>query len=323
MISAATIVGVLIVLPLVFNNAYLISVLFFGFILVALAVAWNIPGGLAYILVLGSNAFFGLGAYSMAYLWIHGFNPFLGIIAGGLSAGFLALAMSPFFKRLRGLYFALATIIVASAIEELFLNWNVLLALVGGSAGLILPQRQYGSVVFYYYALILALVAFIISYWIMHSRLRLTLGAIRADQEAAASIGINVFRYQVIALVMSAILFGFAGAVYAYSSVYIDPVDIFDITMWGVGPVFMCVLGGVGTLYGPIIGASALIFLNAYFSSAGQYRELAYALGILVILVVHREGLLSLFEKLWRIIGLIRNRQPFEKRTQSLHSRTV
>jgi len=243
----------------------LILILFFGYT----GLAWNIMMGFAGQLSLGHALYVGLGAYTAAALYVHfGISPWLGLLAAVLIAALAGafLGFLAFRFRIGGVYFAILTIAVAEFARVGFdhLSWT------NGSAGLFLPVAQYahndlwhlrGHPVMFYYLLLAAIVlAFIGSRLLLKSRIGYFWLAIREDEEAARSTGIDTFHYKMLAVVISAGMTAFAGVIFAFYYNNLFPEQVFNISqsiLIILGPI----IGGVGTLFGPLLGAFLLEFV--------------------------------------------------------------
>jgi branched-chain amino acid transport system permease protein len=287
----AVLMAVIIGLPFVLDTeaSYLIYFLFLTFIYIALAQSWNLIAGYAGQLSLGHHAFFSVGAYVMGMVWIHDvtrtgyyFDP-LTMFLSGLGSAIFAVAIGiPLLSKLRGDYFALGTLGLGEILRVFFTKGG---AFTGGAVGIILPSRVYTSMMPYYFTgLLLALLSTAVTYAIVRSRIGLAIGAIREDEIAAAASGIHVLGYKVFAFSVSAFLAGLCGSLQGYYLFQINPEGFLNLN-WTLYPILMCVLGGIGTLIGPVVGA---VFLTAVFSLANIYLPTIHPIfsGTLIILVM-------------------------------------
>ena len=255
-------------LPLILDpeTSYFIYFLFMAFTFVALAQSWNLVAGYTGLISLGHHAFFGLGAYVVAIGWLQGiigyFDP-LGFFLSGLIPALLAIVIGiPLLSKLRGDYFALGTLGLGEILRVIFIQGR---ALTGGSGGLMLQSSVYTSMAPYYFtALFLAVLATTVTYFIMRSRLGLALTAVRDDETAAAANGVNVLKYKILAFAVGGFLAGLCGSLQAYYLFHIHPQNFYGLN-WTLYPILMCVMGGTGTITGPVIGA---IFLTGVFELA-------------------------------------------------------
>jgi branched-chain amino acid transport system permease protein len=245
---------------------YLLTVLILIFYFAYVGQAWNIMMGFAGQLSLGHALYVGLGAYTAAALYVHfGVGPWIGLLAAvpvaglaGAVIGFLAFRF-----RVGGVYFAILTIAFAEFARVGFdhLSWT------GGSAGLFLPVKQYthnnlwllrGHPVMFYYVLLVATVAaFVGCRMLLQSRIGYFWLAIREDEEAARALGIDTFRYKMMAVVISAGMTAFAGVIFAFYYNNLFPEQVFNIGQ-SVEIILAPIVGGVGSLFGPILGAFVL-----------------------------------------------------------------
>ncbi len=265
LILLALFFGVLAALPPVLDR-YLLSVLFLIFWFATVAQAWNVMMGFCGQLSLGHALYVGLGGYVTAVLYVrYGVPVPLGVIpamlvalAFGAAIGFLSFRFG-----IEGVYFALLTIAFAEVTRIGFDNW----ALTGGAAGLFIPVRaggggewwnlRGGPVLFYYVGLALMALAFLVSSLLRYSRLGYAWLAVREDPEAARALGIDVFRAKMSAILVSSAMTGAAGAVYAFYQNNLFPSQAFDISR-SIELILAPIVGGLGTLFGPIVGAFIL-----------------------------------------------------------------
>ena len=227
-----------------------------------LALSWNFIGGYTGYPSFATGAFFGLGAYAGAISQTHGVPLMLAWGIGGiiamLFAGLLGLAI----LHLRGHYFAIASLVVAEVLRE---TVNSATELTGGGMGLNLPilrmEVDAQALLFYYAMLGLAAVTLLATVLVSRHRLGFGLRCIQQNEDAANIIGIDTTRYKNLAFMLSAVFVGAAGAFYASWVNYIDPTDVFDVLL-SVQPIVMVLLGGPGTIFGPIVGAVAYLALE-------------------------------------------------------------
>jgi branched-chain amino acid transport system permease protein len=249
---------------------------------IALASGWNIIGGMAGYPSFATAAFFGLGAYAGAIVQLKGVPMPLAWLCGALVPGALALAIGWVVLRLRGHYFAIASLAVAIVLRELATNWT---SLTGGGMGLNLPVLQLSVIaqarLFFAAQAILAAVAVAISALVAYSSLGFALLCIRQNETAAGMLGLDARRAKAAAFALSAGIAGAAGTIYASSIFYIDPGDVFDVLL-AVKPILMAMLGGAGTVGGPVLGA-AVFFI---FEQTVWANFLSVHSGVLGLLVV-------------------------------------
>jgi len=251
-------------------------------IYLAIANMWNLLCGYSGLISLCQPAFIGLAAYTMIMLaWI-GIPIYVGIIAGAIVAAAFAFLISGAVFRLRGIYFAIGTLVVPEALRYVFLIWKPVGGkLQGGGAGYVLKGAgAFSTAEVYWLALIIGLVSIALMWFILRSKLGLGLAAIRDNDTTAASSGINVFRLKLFSFIIGAIVTGIAGAIFYISQAAIEPTSAFNIK-WTMICILATVIGGLRTQVGPIIGTLIVVFL--YFALA---RYVGYSLIIQGVILV-------------------------------------
>jgi len=302
---AAFIAIVVALLPLAVHDVYLQNVLVLTLMYAALSQSWNILGGYCGQISLGHAIYFGLGAYASTLLYTHaGVTPWVGMLAGGAIAAALALVLGYPFFRLRGHYFTIATIVVAEAGLLLMLNWDY----AGGAQGIQIPygpdswlhlQFARSKLPYIYFALGLACLTWLVTWLIEDSKWGYWWRAVKDNAEAAESLGVIVFRSKMAAAALSAFFTAIGGSFYAAFVSYIDPDSVMGF-QFSLLIALPAVLGGVGTLWGPALGAAILIpmteLTRSYFGGSGSGLDLIiYGVLIMVISLARPEGLTSLF----------------------------
>jgi branched-chain amino acid transport system permease protein len=267
-----------------------------------MGVAWNIIGGYAGQISLGQVAFYGIGAYTSTLLFAKwGINPWIGMLLGGVIASGISLVIGFSCFRLKGHYFSMATIAVAEIVQIIFTNWDF----AGSAVGLTIPMNQQGwkafvfdsKVPYYYIALGLLLATLLVNYLIEKSYLGYYFRAIKDEPDAAKSLGVHLSTYKQIAFAISSFFTALGGSFYAQKELYIDPGSVLQ-TGLSIKMALVSILGGVGTLFGPIIGAGALTFIEegtrTWFGGTGRGIDLIiYASLIVVISVYYPTGALG------------------------------
>lgn len=290
--------------PLVAND-YILSVLILALFAAYLAQAWNIMMGFAGLLSIGHALFIGIGAYASAALFVHyGISPWLGMIAGVAIGGLAGAAIGALSFRFRvgGVYFALLTIAFAEFTRILadHFPW------IGSSSGLFLPVKNRSAsdlldlrgspVMFYYVLLAAALLILALSRLLLRRRIGYYWQAIREDEEAAQALGIDVFRCKLWAVVLSAGLTAIAGVFHAFYYNNLYPETIFSIGR-SVELMLPAIIGGLGTLFGPILGAFLLTSLSEGLTTATAnwgidgMKQLLYGLILAVVVIAQPDGL--------------------------------
>jgi branched-chain amino acid transport system permease protein len=296
---SAALAAALLLFPAVVVQPYPRDVMIKVFLYALLAQAWNLLGGYCGQISLGNAVFFGIGAYTSSVLGLEaGLSPWLGMAAGML----LAVAVSqvigyPCF-RLRGHYFAIATIAVGEIVQTIVLNWDA----VGGARGINLPlkpetladfQFHRAKWPYYYIALGLFAAVFGLTALVERSRLGYYFRAIREDPDAAQSLGVPLTRYKLMAIALSAAFSALGGTFYAQYVLFIDPESVFPLTL-SILICLVAVLGGVGTLWGPLLGAVILIPLSeatrVYYGGTGKAVDLMIYGGLIVLVAVFQPG---------------------------------
>jgi branched-chain amino acid transport system permease protein len=222
-------------------------------ILATLAQSWNIIGGYTGYPSFGNSVFYGLGGYGVAIAMVQYGLPFpVGMAIGVGLAGAFAILLGLPVLRLRGHYFAIATLGLAEVMTAIVSN----LEIAGRNVGLILPLVK-GDAMFFELALALLVVATLTVRWISRSRFGFALIAIRENEQAAAVMGVNTTLYKILAFALCSVFAAIAGGIHAYWITYLDPGSAFDVTL-NIKMIIMAVFGGAGTIFGPVLGAFVL-----------------------------------------------------------------
>lgn len=294
------------------DQGYTIRVITLLFLFAAMAQSWNIVGGLANQISLGHAAFFGLGAYTSTLLLTKlGVSPWIGMIAAMIFASAAGALLSIPTMRLKGHYFALATLAFGEVLRAIANTWS---SMTGGPVGISVPFvregglgiMQFSSSVPYYFLMLLALVITTYIFWkISHSRLGYELRAVKANIDSAEVIGIHTSRTKIIAATISAGLMGACGVLYAQFNFFFDPDSVFSLVGISIRVALICIIGGIGSVAGPIIGACFLLPLeeifNTYLSNKGAgVSQLAYGMILIGIILIEPRGLLTLFQRVSR-----------------------
>jgi branched-chain amino acid transport system permease protein len=309
------IVGLLVLLacvlvfPLVFSNSFVTSIAVFTLLFAGAATGWNIFSGYTGYINLGNATYYGIGAYTLAIAcqgWNipGGYMPFLLFPLSGLIAGLCAIPLGWVALRTRRHVFVVVTIALFYILQLLAYN---LRGITNGSEGIFMPippwLGDYLNIPFYYVGLAMFLLALAVSWWVRHSKFGLGLLAIRDDEDHALGLGVKTGLFKLAAYVISAIFAGMAGALYAYfvGNIYpqftFDPV--FDVTM-----AMTSILGGLGTLAGPVIGAILFVpfqqLVTIQFGASGLDLIMFGAIFLLTLLILP-EGIVPSLKKWWRI----------------------
>jgi branched-chain amino acid transport system permease protein len=288
---AAVLAAALLAFPLLVTNRFLVHLAILTLLYVLLGTSWNLLGGYAGQISFGHAAFFGTGAYTSTILLLRlGVSPWLGMLAGGALAVLLALPLGWLTFRLRGPYFALATLAAAEVIRVVVYNWD---SLTGGGDGLNILANLGGRVQFYYIALALAAAGLAAVWTITRSRWGYFLAAIREDEDAAEALGVPAARMKLLALAVSAFFVALGGSFFASYQLYINPDLVYESHI-SIQMIVVSILGGMGTLAGPVVGAVVLVPLSEYFRGLSPVANLLiYGLFIVLVMLFLPEGLVS------------------------------
>jgi branched-chain amino acid transport system permease protein len=307
LIVAALVFAAVAALPLVIKDVYLLNVLILTLLYAALSQSWNILGGYCGQVSLGHALYFGIGAYATSVLFVnYGIVPWGGMLVGGVLSALVALALGYPCFRLGGHYFSIATIVIAEIGLLLVHNWDF----VGGALGIQWPfgpdswwtlQFARDKVPYVHFALGLLVVTWFVTFLIEDSRWGYWWRAVKDNPEAAQSLGVEVFHSKMAAAAVSAFFTAVGGSFYAAFLAYIDPESVMSFR-FSLLFALPAVLGGIGTLWGPFVGAAILIPLTeitrSYLGGSGSGIDLIIYGGlVMVVALVKPEGLLSLFRR--------------------------
>jgi branched-chain amino acid transport system permease protein len=286
-------------------------------LLALMAQGWNLIGGYTGYAAFGNAAFFGVGAYTTGLLMLSAWQvPFwVALIAGAVVAALVATLIGLPVLRLKGHYFAIATLGVAEALRQIADSWD---SLTNGSTGIDLPLEP-NDAFFYYTALVLVVLGLLVTWLLVRSKIGYGWVAIREDEDAAKMLGINATRFKVLAFALSAAFTALAGGVTAYQNIHVTPTDFFKID-YTLQAIIATIMGGTGTLFGPFIGAAVYQLLSTYLW--GRFIELHPTfLGLIIIffIVFIPRGLMQLIRS---IIEIASGRRRFQLRNLFANIRT-
>ena len=263
------------------------------FIYCAMGSMWNLMSGYTGMTSLGQQSFIGIAGYTVAVFTATLALPFgVGILAGGVIGAILALVLAVILFRMRGMYFAIATWVIAEAIKTFFTSWSFVNA-GGGMTVAGRPDRE----VIYLMALALMVAAIVVIYALLRSRIGLGLTAMRDDADAASSVGVNIFKSKLLCFVICGFFCALGGGIFYLNNVSIYPGSGFAID-WTVSLVFIVIIGGIGTMSGPIVGTVIYIILSEVLAQlpAGWSNIILGIIAILVILFLP-DGIMGTLQK--------------------------
>ena len=264
------------------------------------AMTWNLLAGYGGMVSIGQQAFFGLGGYAMLILGnFYGVNPFVAIVIGAFVAGLVAIPVSVVAFRLQGGYFAVGTWVIAEVFRLTFSN----ISAVGGGSGTTLTalrgiDRFTRESVTFWMALLCVVACVGLVYLFLRSKRGLALLAIRDNEVAAKSHGIAVGRIKLAVYVVAALGAGLAGALYFVGNLRISPDAAFSVN-WTAFAIFMVIIGGIGRIEGPLVGALIFWALNKFFSDFGTWYLLGLGLLAIVITTYFKQGLWGYAQQRW------------------------
>lgn len=309
---------VIVILPFLLP-LFFVHILIMIFLFAVLGSAWNLIGGYAGQLSLGHAAFFGIGAYTSTMLMrSYGLSPWIGMVIGGFLAMAMSILLGAICFRLRGPYFAIATIGLAEVLRLLtlhFRDWT------SGAIGLTIPFKGNAPLLFqftsktpyYFISLVFLMLTIYVVRRVESSRLGNYLLAIGQDQEAAEAIGINSAKAKRGAGYLSAFITGVAGTFYAQYVYFIEPESVFGLGL-SIQIALVAILGGVGTVWGPVVGAliiESLIQFTQYAFAGTIYglEQIVYGSFLVVVILARPRGVIQWVQTLYsRLLGLLRGK---------------
>ncbi|MEW6720042.1 MAG: branched-chain amino acid ABC transporter permease [Thermodesulfobacteriota bacterium] len=272
--------AVLAALPLVLQSNYFLHLMILFLLWVVIGSAWNLLAGFTGQVSFGHAAFFGVGAYTAGLLFHHlQVSPWWGMAFGGILAFLIGLPFGAICFPLRGAYFALASLALGEGIRHIA---TIAEAFTGGMVGIMIMPTFVSKVPYYYITLGLAFLTVLSIQAIMRSKPGYYFVSIREDQDAAASLGIDTTLYKNISLAVSAFWTGMAGALYMNYMGFIDPHVVFSLHDYSVMAILVAIVGGVGTIYGPTVGAFIMVAFQELFRTGffGLFAYIGKAAGI-------------------------------------------
>ena len=312
-IAGVVLIGVLIALPF-FAGREMIQDMFFILTMLVLAQFWNLLAGYGGLVSIGQQAFVGMGAYALfgvVILW--GMDPVPAILCAGVAALVIAVPTAFFAFRLNGAYFAIGTWVIAEVVRLLVAQWKTL----GGGTGTSLPRDATRDMWFvatiedtlglrsaaardvlaYWLALALALATIGGIYWLLRTRRGLALAAVRDNTEAAKSVGVDAGRMKLIVFLTSAFGTGLTGGLIYMQKARISPDAAFSVTDWTAYVIFIVVIGGIGTIEGPIIGVLVFFALQTLLADFGSWYLMTLGVLAIAVMLVAPRGLWGLLSE--------------------------
>ena len=332
-LGGALLLAALLALP-AFAERALINDLIFVFTMLALAQYWNLLAGYAGLVSIGQQAFVGLGGYLLFALTIHaGIDPLLAILLAGLLAGLLALPTAFVVFRLQGAYFAIGTWVMAEVYRLVFAQFRQL----GGGTGTSLPSFVTNEVagiewvkalfdvrtsaardiITYWAALVLAAATILAVYLVLRSRHGLALSAIRDGEPAAESVGVDSFRTKLYVYIGTAVGTGMVGALIYLQKARISPDAAFSVLDWTAYVVFIVVIGGIGTIEGPIVGVLVFYLLQSNLAHYGSWYLILLGLLAIVVMLFTPKGIWGYLAERKALVVFPLRRQAVRERRSS------
>ncbi len=307
LILPVVLIAVLAIFPLIGVPRSWILYLFLFFTYLAMANMWNLLAGYSGLMCLCPAAFIGLAGYTLVIVTWAGLPLYLGIIGGAIVAAVFAVLISIPVFRLRGIYFAIGTLVVPEALRIAFYLWKPVGGeLHGGGAGYMIKGIAGVSMTeIYWLALAIGIVSIFLMRKILRSRLGLGLAAIRDSDRTAASSGVDVFRLKLYSFVIAAFIIGMAGAIFYIYQGYIEPASAFNVR-WLMTIMLATVIGGMRTEEGPIVGAIIVVFLHFLLARYAGISLLIQGVILIGIMLLAPQG----------IMGFIRKTRPYRSLLQ-------
>lgn len=306
LVTALVVFALIALVPRLVSDVYLMNVLILTLLFAALSQSWNLLGGYCGQVSLGHALYFGIGAYATSLLYVKfGITPWGGLLAGGIIAALIALALGYPSFRLKGHYFSIATIVIAEIGLLLFHNWDY----AGAALGIQWPftpdswwtlQFARDKAPYFYFALGLFAVTWLVTFAVVESKWGYWWRAVKDSAEAAESLGVTIFHSKMAAAAISAFFTAIGGGFYAAFVSYIDPDSVMHFR-FSLLMALPAVLGGVGSLWGPAVGALILIPLaeltRSYLGGSGSGLDLViYGALIMIVSLMRPEGILSIIK---------------------------
>jgi len=285
------------------SSDYLMFVVTLMGVYITLGQMWNLLAGYSGLVSLGLQMFIGVGAFVMVALSVHlGVPLLLGLFIGAITCSVISVGLSYLLLRMKGMYFAIATWMFSQAMMLVIIKIDAF----GRGDGLFnIAARDFSETQKYYYSIVLFLVVCVVIVILLRSKLGLGLFAIRDNDTAAQTSGIALFKTKLVVMVISAFITGLCGGVYYIMFTWVQPYSAFNILTWTVPAVFIVVIGGIGTITGPIVGGVIYVVLSQWLATLTQIGSLSMViLGVIAVttIIVAPKG----------IVGTLQSRFGFE-----------
>jgi branched-chain amino acid transport system permease protein len=295
------IIGVMVVLaifPVIGVPRLWLLYLFLFFIYLAMSNMWNLLAGYSGLISLCPAAFIGLAGYTMAILTWLGWPYYIGIIVGGMAAALFAVLISVPVFRMKGIYFAIGTLVVPEVLRYVFTLWApVGKPFYGGGAGYIVKNVSgVSQAQIYWLSLAVGIASVFLMRYILRSKLGLGLAAIRDNDGTAASAGVDVFTLKLYSFVISALVTGLAGAIFYTFQGYIEPISAFGVR-WLIVIMLATVIGGEGTEEGPIAGTIIVVFLHFLLARYAEISLIIQGIILIAIMLLAPQGIMGFMRR--------------------------
>jgi branched-chain amino acid transport system permease protein len=289
---ALIVLGIIfLIFPWIVPSHYYLHLMIIALMWVVIGSSWNLLAGYTGQVSFGHAMFFGTGAYTAGILVIKlGISAWWGMMFGGIVSMVIGLLVGWVCFRLRGPYFALATLAGGEIFRLIATNWE---SLTEGMVGILIMQTFKSKISYYYIALVLAVFCIYFIHLVMKTKWGYYFVSIREDQDAAESLGINTTLYKNVSLLISSFFTGMAGAFYMNYMAFIDPEVVYSLHYISIMAILVGIVGGVATIMGPAVGAFIMVgvqetFRSAFFGLAPKWISQGHALvfGLLVVFVI-------------------------------------
>ena len=264
------------------------------FLYITLGEMWNLLSGFTGMTSLGNQTFIGLAGFSVAVMTsTYKMSIWLGILVAAVLAVIVALILSFILFRMRGMYFAIATWVVSEALCTWFLSWKY----VNQGGGMSIQARPYPKTPeIYLMALTLCVISMIVVYVLLRTKTGLGLTAMRDDADASSSVGVNIFKSKLLVYVIAALFTALAGAVFFINKGTIYPSSGFDIS-WTVSMVFIVIIGGIGTVSGPVVGAIIYVILDEVLAKLPGWSNIILGAIAILVIIFLPDGIMGTLQK--------------------------